>query len=103
MRADFVASVLAGPIVILLLGLLAGGTAGRKLAAVPVAVVRVDARGAAIARAQGALPAVSGFRWVDPDEADGETTRLTEAVRAGTFDAALVLRPSERRVRRRPT
>lgn len=90
-RVDFVASVLAAPVAMLVLGLLLGGSANHR--AVTVAVARVDASGATIARAGAALPQLSGFRWVDPGQASGDTTKLSEAVRARTYDAALVLRP----------
>jgi ABC-2 type transport system permease protein len=90
-RVDFVASVLAAPVVMLVLAALLSAAANRK--AVTVAVARVDSTGATIARGSAALPALRGFRWVDPGPASGDTTKLSDAVRARTFDAALVLRP----------
>ena len=90
-RVDFVASVLAAPVGMLLLAALLGAAGNHK--AVTVAVARVDAAGATIARGSAALPALHGFRWVDPGAAGGDTTKLSDGVRARTFDAALVLRP----------
>jgi ABC-2 type transport system permease protein len=90
-RVDFVASVLAAPVVMLLLAALLGAATHQK--PVAVAVARVDSTGAAIAQGTAALPALRGFRWVDPGPAGGDTTKLSDAVRARAFDAALVLRP----------
>jgi ABC-2 type transport system permease protein len=90
-RVDFVASVLAAPVAMLALGLLLGGSGNHK--PVTIAVARVDAAGIPTARAGDALSALRGFRWVDPGSAAGDTALLTDAVRARTYDAALVLRP----------
>lgn len=56
-----------------------------------VAVARVDASGAVTARGEAALPPLDGYAWLDPGAAGGDTTALAAAVRAKTFEAAVVL------------
>jgi ABC-2 type transport system permease protein len=88
-RKDFVISILATPLLMFLVSFL-------MVAFVPkgprkVAVARVEAGDTVIFRGNAALPAAVGYQWLDPGTAGADTAALAAAVRAGAFDAALVI------------
>jgi ABC-2 type transport system permease protein len=91
-RADFILSVLFTPV--LAIGMSVGMKALARDETHHVAVARVDSTGALTARGEAALAPLAGYRWLDPGAAGGDTVALAAAVRAKTFDAALVI-PSE--------
>lgn len=92
-RKDFIISIVMSPLIVLAVTLLSSFL--EKHGDHEVAVVLTDATGTARARGPEALPPLPGFAWVDPAASGADTTALAAAVRARTFDAALVVRPAE--------
>jgi ABC-2 type transport system permease protein len=94
-RVDFVISVLLMPTLLIGGSMLVRMFGGGRGEPVSVAVVRTDAAGGVLGRGAELLPAHSGFTWVDPGAAGGDTTALAEGVLLRNYDAALVLREGE--------
>jgi len=96
-RADFIISVLLTPALLFGLSFVMSAMRGAG-GDHRVAVVRTDGEGRVTARGAAALPARGGFEWLDPGEAGADTSALAAALRARTWDLAVVLRrPDARR------
>lgn len=89
-RKDFIISVLSTPALMFVIGFLM--TAFEPRGDRKVAVARVDAGGAVIARGATALSPRRGFEWLDPGESGADTSALAAGVKARAFAAALVVR-----------
>jgi ABC-2 type transport system permease protein len=88
-RKDFVISTLLIPVIFVGIGFFIGWTRSREEKKITrIAVVRLDPAGAATG---DSLPPLKGFAWGTPTGADAATDALVAAVKAKTFEGAVVI------------